>query len=77
MTQLPHRFLRTAFREALGHDPPPPGGELRRLRLLQDPVRTLPLGRVEDPALPEPERDVVGGRRRPDRVRRRPTSGTG
>jgi glutamate synthase (NADPH) large chain len=25
MTQLPHRFLRAAFREALGHDLPPPG----------------------------------------------------
>jgi glutamate synthase (NADPH/NADH) large chain len=25
MTQLPHRFLRAAFREAAGHDLPPPG----------------------------------------------------
>ena len=25
MTQLPHRFLRRAFREAIGHDLPPPG----------------------------------------------------
>ena len=25
MTQLPHRFLRAAFREAFGHDLPPPG----------------------------------------------------
>src|SRR4051812_3345834 len=38
---------------------PATGLELGRLGLLDDP-ETLPAGRVEDPAVPQPEGDVVG-----------------
>src|SRR5471030_3306013 len=42
MTQLPHRFLRAAFREALGHDPPPPGAYGTGLVFLpRDPTQRL------------------------------------
>ena len=42
MTQLPHRFLRAAFREALGHELPPPGSYATGLVFLpRDPSSRL------------------------------------
>ena len=42
MTQLPHRFLRAAFRDGFGHDPPPPGAYATGLVFLpRDPSLRL------------------------------------